>query len=664
MRWWPFGRRDKKESSDVGSSAAAPSPASSPAPETVASPQDDAWRRLPPLRPTSASLKLTAPVQRLESSMSTPKRMQLAAAELVHDRTPVAPAGSVAGIVRSRQITGSAGPLPLVDAPEPVVATEAVALRRVGSAPQRLPDTVPEPTRSPDRPVSRHRELAAQPAARSDTARSVPAPEQLSAGTSPELPARRMPTRVPRPVPVAAVTPPAPVVAPQRQPASRPAAPPARPVGGDEGPIVSSPDHPDRRPVPPVASSRVVRRIGAPMSERPRKMVERPTAEPVPSVPLQHTSAPQRLPLAPGELPARSPRAVVAAAASNATSDDRRPETAPHPRHSVKLSGRARPIQRLSGVTPALTAAPPPGGSGPTPIPVRRGVQRSPETVPPDLRAELEPRLGESLDDVRVHRGPEVGDAARSIRAKAFAVGGEVYLPDEHGPTTAGEGRRILAHELTHVAQQRRFGSSLPAEHTPEGQRLEREALEVGGQAPVPVRRTSVAGPGAPQRLAGSSDTVAPREVRPVPAVGSQPDFAAQAAIAATIQRAAVGAGIPASVSTTPSTTPSTRPSRTPSTTPSTTMRGSTLAARQDANADQRGVAGPIATSPTPPVQRMVSLDSVEVDPVRPVSGSSEGGEAIDLEELERQLYPRLRSRLRHDLLTDRERSGRLFDRS
>ncbi|MFZ9017901.1 MAG: DUF4157 domain-containing protein [Ilumatobacteraceae bacterium] len=367
------------------------------------------------------------------------------------------------------------------------------------------------------------------------------------------------------------------------------------------------------------------------MTERPSRMAERPTAIASTDPPPVRT-VPQRLPLAPGELPAPSPRPVVAAAAGGRSSAERPPTVVSSARPGVRLAGRARPIQRLSGETPALTAAPPPGGSGPAPVPVRRSVQRSPETVPPDLRSELEPRLGESLDDVRVHRGPEVGDAARSIRAKAFAVGGEVFLPDEHGPTTAGEGRRILAHELTHVAQQRRFGSSLPAEHTPEGQRLEREALEVGGQAPVPARRTSVAGRGSPQRLAGSSDPIAPRGVSPVRAADSPPDLAAQ--------RAAMGAGIPASVTTAPG--PPTR---------------QMSAAGADASSDRLGSVG--SSPSTPPVQRLVEIERVES-----TSEPSDGTDALDLEELERQLYPRLRSRLRNDLLTDRERSGRLFDRS
>ena len=57
--------------------------------------------------------------------------------------------------------------------------------------------------------------------------------------------------------------------------------------------------------------------------------------------------------------------------------------------------------------------------AAPEVVPVIRGVQRLPESVPPSVRSELEPRLGASLDDVEVHRGPEAGAAAAAGRRPA-----------------------------------------------------------------------------------------------------------------------------------------------------------------------------------------------------------------------------------------------------
>jgi len=77
---------------------------------------------------------------------------------------------------------------------------------------------------------------------------------------------------------------------------------------------------------------------------------------------------------------------------------------------------------------------------------------------------------------VRIHRGSEANVAAGELDARAFTHGGEIYLPDKHGPLSGQKAQSLIAHEMTHVVQQRRLGSSLPVENTPHGQRLEAEA--------------------------------------------------------------------------------------------------------------------------------------------------------------------------------------------
>ncbi len=70
------------------------------------------------------------------------------------------------------------------------------------------------------------------------------------------------------------------------------------------------------------------------------------------------------------------------------------------------------------------------------------------------LRALVEPRLGRSLDDVRVHQGGAADAGARSVGARAFTVGRDVVFADgEYAPDTP-PGRELLVHELVHVAQQ------------------------------------------------------------------------------------------------------------------------------------------------------------------------------------------------------------------
>jgi len=73
-------------------------------------------------------------------------------------------------------------------------------------------------------------------------------------------------------------------------------------------------------------------------------------------------------------------------------------------------------------------------------------------------RAFFEPRFGHDFGHVRVHGDRHAAGLARSVGARAFTVGSDVFLgPGEAAPDQP-EGRRLLAHELTHVVQQRHGG--------------------------------------------------------------------------------------------------------------------------------------------------------------------------------------------------------------
>ncbi|WP_406710130.1 eCIS core domain-containing protein [Streptomyces edwardsiae] len=92
-------------------------------------------------------------------------------------------------------------------------------------------------------------------------------------------------------------------------------------------------------------------------------------------------------------------------------------------------------------------------GSGSSPVVQRSGVHEVLKTpgrpLDPAVRAELEPRMGADFSGVRVH-----DDAA--ARASATEVGARAYTSGHH--IVVGEGgadKHTLAHELTHVIQQR-----------------------------------------------------------------------------------------------------------------------------------------------------------------------------------------------------------------
>src|SRR5687767_6762162 len=77
-------------------------------------------------------------------------------------------------------------------------------------------------------------------------------------------------------------------------------------------------------------------------------------------------------------------------------------------------------------------------------------------------RGFMEPRFGHDFSQVRVHTDARAADSARAIRARAYTVGRHVAFaggePSIHDP----RGRRLLAHELTHVVQQRDDATAAP----------------------------------------------------------------------------------------------------------------------------------------------------------------------------------------------------------
>ena len=98
------------------------------------------------------------------------------------------------------------------------------------------------------------------------------------------------------------------------------------------------------------------------------------------------------------------------------------------------------------------------------------------EVVPDDVRTEVRTAYGVDVD--RVHRGHGVSEEARRLGARAFARGGEAFIPPEIGRLDTPEGKSIVAHELTHVSQQRRTAGLMPREDTAAGRALEAEAQD------------------------------------------------------------------------------------------------------------------------------------------------------------------------------------------
>src|SRR5204862_8356167 len=111
-------------------------------------------------------------------------------------------------------------------------------------------------------------------------------------------------------------------------------------------------------------------------------------------------------------------------------------------------------VAALPGLVTAMSssAGSPPATVGPTVSTLASRalaptVQRAPDAVPPAVQRFVERETGSDLSGVTVHR--DTGAQAAGMQAKAFTVGGEVHLPEHHGSLESGEGRNLLAHELT-----------------------------------------------------------------------------------------------------------------------------------------------------------------------------------------------------------------------
>jgi Domain of unknown function (DUF4157) len=70
------------------------------------------------------------------------------------------------------------------------------------------------------------------------------------------------------------------------------------------------------------------------------------------------------------------------------------------------------------------------------------------------LQAYFEPRFGRDLSDVRLHSGARAQQACDAIDARAFTLGHDIVMGRGAPSVESSDGKRLLAHELTHVLQQ------------------------------------------------------------------------------------------------------------------------------------------------------------------------------------------------------------------
>ncbi|MGH3624008.1 MAG: DUF4157 domain-containing protein [Sciscionella sp.] len=87
--------------------------------------------------------------------------------------------------------------------------------------------------------------------------------------------------------------------------------------------------------------------------------------------------------------------------------------------------------------------------------PVHRALRDPGRPLDGDVRSDMEARLGVDFSDVRVHTDSTAHAAADSVQAHAFTSGPHIVFQRGRYDTSSAPGRRMLAHELAHVIQQR-----------------------------------------------------------------------------------------------------------------------------------------------------------------------------------------------------------------
>lgn len=155
--------------------------------------------------------------------------------------------------------------------------------------------------------------------------------------------------------------------------------------------------------------------------------------------------------------------------------------------------GAARPrIQRVSSA---------PQGEGMfAPPSVREALASPGQALDPGLVNEMDHSMNHDFSRVRLHMQGVAERSAQEVNARAYTVGEHVvFASGAFRPDTA-EGRRLLVHELVHVAQQSASGASLRLQRAAGSPAQDAESSEAMWRAMVGESSTSVRKLARPRR--------------------------------------------------------------------------------------------------------------------------------------------------------------------
>lgn len=171
--------------------------------------------------------------------------------------------------------------------------------------------------------------------------------------------------------------------------------------------------------------------------------------------------------------------------------------------------------------------------------PVKDVIRSSGQPLDHSTRQFMETRFGHDFSGVQVHTDPAAASSAKSVQAHAYTVGDHIVFGEGRYQPGSDDGRRTLAHELTHVVQQR----TGPVDGTPApggiqlsdpSDRFEREAehtaqsvVSSDAAAPALAGSTSAGGAGIQRHADCDADGAVQRAMA---GPGEQPDEALEEA--------------------------------------------------------------------------------------------------------------------------------------
>lgn len=131
------------------------------------------------------------------------------------------------------------------------------------------------------------------------------------------------------------------------------------------------------------------------------------------------------------------------------------------------------------------------------PGPAQPAWQDGGEPLDRTTRTAMESRYGHDFGSVRVHADQAAAASAAALSARAFTVGSDVVLGAGETDWRAAGGQRLLAHEMAHVVQQERGGTTDPADGRERALEQDARAAEqsfADDRGAIEVKETSAPG--------------------------------------------------------------------------------------------------------------------------------------------------------------------------